>query len=42
MLTPEEESFVQGIELAKDWWMPIKEEDYKRYLELTSREASEE
>ena len=38
MLTPEEESFVQGIELAKDWFMPVSKEEWKKYLEITSRE----
>lgn len=37
LLTPEEENFINVVELAKDWWIPLPEEDYKRYEELIAK-----
>ena len=37
-MTPEEEAFIGGIEMAMDWNLPIPEEDLKRFFELINRE----
>lgn len=33
--TREELAFIEGTELAIDWNLPIPEEDFERYIELT-------
>lgn len=35
----ENEAFINGIELARDWGLYIPPADYQRYLELTESEA---
>lgn len=34
--TDEEQALIDGVEYAIDYRLPISEEDYKKYLELTS------
>lgn len=36
--TPEEQGLIDAVELAVDWNLPVPEEDYKKYLELTDSE----
>lgn len=33
--TQEEQALIEGVELALDWYMPVPEEDLKKYFELT-------
>ena len=33
--TQEEQSFIEGTELALDWGLSIPDEDFERYVELT-------
>ena len=33
--TQEEQSFIDGTEFALDWNLPIPNEDYEKYIELT-------
>ncbi|MBO5828776.1 MAG: hypothetical protein J6R59_10065 [Paludibacteraceae bacterium] len=33
----EEQAFIDGVEFAMDWNLPIPEEDYKKYYELTNK-----
>lgn len=33
-MTPEEDAFIGGIEMAMDWNLAISEEDLKRFFEL--------
>lgn len=40
-MTPEEEAFIGGIEMAMDWNLPIPEEDLKRFFELINRDSKE-
>lgn len=37
-LTPEEQALIDTVELAVDWNLPVPDEDYKKYLELTGSE----
>lgn len=32
--TKEEQTFIDGTELALDWGLPIPDEDYEKYIEL--------
>lgn len=43
-MTQEEEAFIEGIELAKDWGLTsdIPQEDFIRYEQLTARRAEED
>lgn len=36
-LTKEEQAFIEGIELAIDWNLPIPKEDYEKYCELINK-----
>ena len=33
--TREEQAFIEGTELAIDWGLPIPDEDFEKYIELT-------
>ena len=33
----EEQAFIDGLELAMDWNLPIPEEDYEKYCELINK-----
>lgn len=33
--TQEEQTFIEGTELALDWGLPIPNEDFEEYIELT-------
>jgi hypothetical protein len=41
MLTDDEKAFIQVIELAKDFNLPIKRSDLERYEELIKRSDEE-
>lgn len=43
-MTQEEEAFIEGIELAKDWGLTssIPPEDFIRYEQLIARRAEED
>lgn len=34
--TDEEQSFIEGTEFALDWGLPIPNEDFEEYVELTN------
>lgn len=42
-MTPEEEAFIEGMELAKDWGLTsdIPPEDFELYEQLIARRAEE-
>ncbi|MEE1504113.1 MAG: hypothetical protein UGF89_07720 [Acutalibacteraceae bacterium] len=37
-VTPEEQGLIDAVELAVDWNLPVPEEEYNQYLELTDSE----
>lgn len=39
-LTEEEQGFIDVVELALDWSLPVPDEDYKKYEELIKRRAA--
>ena len=38
-LTREEEAFIDGVELAIDWCIPLPKEDYEKYEELIKKRS---
>ena len=39
-LTEEEQGFIDAVELALDWNLPVSDEDYKRYEEIIKRRTA--
>ena len=36
-LTEKEQALIEGVELTLDYGLPVSDEDYEKYVELTKR-----